>query len=104
MVAEIHLASIYITDASRSKVRPILILRFNSFGDLLYMPLTSNLNIVGVHITNTNLSEGFLPKESVVVYEKIWVIAPELIIKKLGTLNAKVFENVLEEFIHFLHE
>ena len=64
-------------------------------------PLTNILNTVGVLITNINLSEGFFPKESVVVYEKIGVIAPELIIKKLGISNVKVFENVMEKFIYF---
>lgn len=68
------------------------------------MPLTSNLNIKGVQITNTNLSEGFLPKDSVVVYEKIGVIAPELIIKKVRILNTNIFENIIEEFIEFFQE
>ena len=104
MVAEIYLASIYFTDASRSKVRPILILKYNSFSDLLYMPITSNLNIKGVRITNTNLSEGFLPKDSVVVYEKIGVIAPELILKKIGVLEKSMFQNILDELIEFFQE
>ena len=68
------------------------------------MPLTSNLNIKGVHINKANLSEGFLPKDSVEVYEKIGVIAPELIIKKIGILNTKVFENIIDKFIEFFQE
>lgn len=104
MVAEIHLANIYFTDASNFKIRPILILRYNSFNDVLYMPLSSNLKIKGVHITNANLSEGFLPKNSVVVYEKIGVIAQELIVRKIGTLSTEVFGNILDEFIEFFQE
>ena len=62
MVAEIHLAHIYFTDASNSKIRPILILRYNSFNDLLYLPLTRNLKIKGVLISNTNLIRDFFQK------------------------------------------
>ena len=70
MVAEIHLGKIYFTDVSGSKVRPILLLKFNSFNDLLYMPLTSNPDIKGITITNIDLQDGYLPKTSVVSTKK----------------------------------
>ncbi len=47
MVGEIHLANIYFTDASIAKVRPVLLLKPNSFSDVLYMPLTSNSGTKG---------------------------------------------------------
>ena len=39
-----------------------------------------------------------------VVYEKIGVIASELIIKKIGVLKIEVFKNILDEFIEFVQE
>ncbi|HSV09344.1 MAG TPA: type II toxin-antitoxin system PemK/MazF family toxin [Hanamia sp.] len=102
MVAEIHLAKIYFTDASNFKVRPVLLLKLNSFNDWLYMPLTSNLNINGVIINEANLQEGYLPKISVIVYQKLSVISSGLLIKKIGTLENESFQNVISEFIRFI--
>ena len=102
MVAEIHLAKIYFTDASNVKVRPILLLKLNSFNDLLYMPLTSNLNIKGISISTIDLQEGYLPKTSIVVYEKIGVISTHLLIKKIGTLEINVFKKIVNELVQFL--
>jgi len=41
MVGEIYLAKIYFTDAATAKVRPVLLLKPNSFNDVLYLPLTA---------------------------------------------------------------
>lgn len=102
MVAEIHLAKIYFTDSSSAKVRPILLLKLNSFNDILYMPLTSNLNINGISISNMDLQDGYLPKTSIVVYEKISVISSHLLIKKIGTLEINIFKRVVNELVQFV--
>lgn len=104
MVAEIHLANIFFTDVSASKIRPVLLLKANSFGDILYLPLTSNILVNGFKIDNNNLQEGFLPKTSVVVYEKPGVIAKSLLIKKIGTLHTKAYGEVLNALMHFLQK
>jgi mRNA-degrading endonuclease toxin of MazEF toxin-antitoxin module len=102
MVGEIHLANIYFTDASMAKVRPVLLLKPNSFNDILYLPLTSNLLSKGIHIDNKSLHEGYLPKASVVVYEKPGVIATNLLLRKIGVLQADVYKQILAELVHFL--
>ena len=102
MVGEIYLATIQVTDASSSKVRPILLLKKNSFNDVLYMPLTSNTEVKGILINNDNLQNGYLPKMSIVVYEKIGVIAGNLLLKKIGTLDEITFQQVIGEMIKFL--
>lgn len=104
MVGEIHLATITFTDNSKSKVRPVLLLKSNSFNDVLYMPLTSNTNTKGILIDSNHLQEEYLPKTSVVVYEKTSVIATNLLIRKIGTLNKKVYQRIIYEFIQFLKE
>ncbi|HEX8316261.1 MAG TPA: type II toxin-antitoxin system PemK/MazF family toxin [Flavisolibacter sp.] len=102
MVGEIHLANIYFTNAASAKVRPVLLLKPNSFNDVLYLPLISNTGTKGVSIDNTDLKDGYLPKVSVVVYEKIGVIATSLLIKKIATLKTDTYNRVLYELVNFL--
>ena len=102
MVGEIHLANIYFTDSSSAKIRPVLLLKTNSFNDVIYLPLTSNLLTNGIHIDNTSLKEGYLPKRSVVVYEKPGVIATGLLLKKIATLDTKVHAQIIAELINFI--
>ncbi len=102
MVGEIHLARIDFTDGSAAKVRPVLLLKPNSFNDVLYLPLTSNLLTKGIHIDTNSLKEGNLPKTSVVVYEKPGVIATGLLLRKIGTLQNIIYEKIISELIAFL--
>jgi hypothetical protein len=102
MVGEIHLANIYFTDASMAKVRPVLLLKANSFNDAIYLPITSNLLTKGVPIDNSSLQEGYLPKASVVVYEKPGVIATNLLIRKIGVLQLDVSSKIITELVGFL--
>ncbi len=104
MVGEIHLANIYFTDAVASKVRPVLLLKANSFNDILYLPLTSNTITKGVRIDSNDLQQGYLPKTSIIVYEKPGVIAPNLLIKKIGTLHANTYKRIVNELIQFLQK
>jgi hypothetical protein len=104
MVREIHLANIYFTDGVGSKVRPILLLKANSFKDILYLPLTSNISTKGVKIDSNDLDDGFLPKTSIVVYEKPGVIDPSLLVKKIGTLQANTYQQIITDLIQFLQK
>ena len=96
------MASILFTDAPAAKIRPVLLLKTNSFNDALYLPLTSNLLTPGIHIDSNSLQEGYLPKTSVVVYEKPGVIATDLLIRKIGTLEEKVYQQIIAELILFI--
>ena len=102
MVGEIHLATIVFTDASAAKVRPVLLLKLNSFNDWLYLPLTSNLLAKGITVNNACLQEGYLPKASVVVYEKVGVIAASLLVRKIATVNKAIVEQIIQELVSFL--
>ncbi len=102
MVGELHLANIYFTDATAAKVRPVLPLKPNSFNDILYLPLTSNTATKGISIDNSHLQEGYLPKVSIVVYEKIGVIATTLLIRKIGTINNNTYRIIINELVKFL--
>ncbi len=63
MVGEIHLANIYFTDATTAKVRPVLLIKPNSFGDILYLPLTTNLQ-TSVAFSLTELLNLYFKKYS----------------------------------------
>lgn len=102
MVGEIHLANIHFTDATTAKVRPVLLLKPNSFNDVLYLPLTSNTNTKGISIDNSHLRNGYLPKVSIVVYEKIGVLAKSLLIKRIATLDNSTYRKIVDELIKFL--
>ena len=49
-----------------------------------------------------DLQDGYLPKTSIVVYEKISVISSYLLIKKIGTLEINIFKKVVNELIQFV--
>jgi len=102
MVRDIYLAEIMFTDESRIKIRPILLIQENSFRDYVFLPLTSNLNAKGITIDNPNIESGYLPKQSVVIIEKISVISPALLIKRIATLNEITYQKILAELRKFL--
>ena len=95
MVGEICLANIYFTDSSDSKIRPNLLVKKNNFGDLIYLPLTSNLVTQGSKIDTEDMQDGKLPKASVVVYEEPGVIAHRLLVRKIGTIRVDVFKRII---------
>ena len=101
MVRSIFLARIHFTDESGSKLRPILLIKKNSYGDYLFFPLTSNVKSEGVLIDNNNIEKGYLPKQSKIIIEKIGIIAPDLLIKRVAIINQNTFNSVLDHFINF---
>lgn len=70
MVGDIHLVPVSFSGHSGVKVRPVLLLKRNSYGDALFVPLTTNLTVGSVRIDSSHLTSGSLLKPSVVVVEK----------------------------------
>ncbi|MEJ7685160.1 MAG: type II toxin-antitoxin system PemK/MazF family toxin [Segetibacter sp.] len=104
MVGEIRIANIPFTDATVTKIRPVLLIKANSFSDILYMPLTTNISVKGFKIDNIHLQDEFLPKTSVDIYEKIGVIATSLLVRKIGLLNQNIYKEIISRFIQFLQQ
>lgn len=104
MVGEIFLAKVHFTDESGYKIRPVLILKENSFGDFVFTPLTTNLEISGVLIAPDDILTGCLPKRSIVVTEKLGVIAPSLLTKRIAKVQPNCYIRILESIIQFLRE
>jgi len=101
---DIYLANIYFSDSSESKIRPILLLKENSYSDFLFLPLTTNLDVPGFKLDNTHLAEGLLPKTSIVVCERIGVIAKNLLTRKIAKLDITTQQQIITELINFITE
>ena len=87
------------SDLKDTKRRPVLILSKNS-KDLIICGITSNLKDKkhSVLIDNSNLSEGKIPKQSLIKVNKLFTIEESIIEKKVAKLNKETFEDVKKEF------
>lgn len=52
--------------------------------------------VAEIHLAK-NLKDGYLPKTSIGVYEKISVISSQLLIRKIGTLKIDIFKEIVNE-------
>ncbi len=99
MVGSIYFIEMPYSDFREFKGRPVLVFRQIDKSDVLVLPLTTNLNREGIVISNQDIEQGSLKKESVVIIPKITAIDSELIStsRKIATLKEKTFKVVLQE-------
>ena len=99
MVGSIYFIEMPYSDFRQFKGRPVLVFKEIDKNDVLVLPLTSNLKRKGIIITNQDVVEGSLRKESVVIVPKITALDAELIVKsrKIATLKKTTFEKVFKE-------
>jgi len=98
MVGNIYFFNIAYSNFKQSKGRPILIIK-ELENDFLFLPLTSNLSRDGFLLKNTNLKDGYLQKDSVIIVPKISVIDKNLIkseAKYIATIKPKIFSNIFK--------
>jgi mRNA interferase MazF len=87
MVGRIFIARIYFTDNTGFKIRPVLLIKKYLNEDYLFLPITSNLNLQGIEIKNSDLESGNLIKSSVVIISKIGIILKTLLQKEIAKLK-----------------
>ena len=97
MVGNIYLAKIYFTDLSAYKIRPILVLK-QLGDDCICLQLTTQYKNQKIVISNSDLKEGTLNKESMVVVPKNFTLHKTILFKYLGTLNSKKLNDIFEIF------
>ncbi len=103
MVGSIYLAKIYFTDGRDYKLRPILIIKQNSFDDYIYIPFTTNTSSQNsIKINNHDLENGNFRKESYLVIDKTCTIQPSLLDKNIGMLKSNILDTVLSRYCYFL--
>jgi mRNA interferase MazF len=97
MVGKIYLATIYFTDFSEYKVRPVLIIKHIE-QDCICLPLTSKMHRDGIVITNNDLLDGFLKKDSLVVFPKNITLHTSLLLRHIATLSPGKMRDIFMMF------
>jgi len=97
MVKDIYLAKIYFSDMSQYKIRPILVIK-DFEEDVICLQLTSQFKKGRILITNYDLTEGKLKKDSLVVVPKNFTIHKSVLGKKLGIITNDKFNEIFNLF------
>ncbi len=97
MVKGIFLAKIYFTDLSTYKIRPVLVIK--EIGeDCICLQLTSNLNADGIKISQTDMVQGTLKKNSLIVVPKNFTLHKTILFKPIATLKEAKFREIYTTF------
>ncbi len=97
MVGKIYLAKIYFTDLSEYKIRPVLIIK-ELGDDCICLQLTSQYHDKKLIISNNDLVDGNLKKDSLVVVPKNFTLHKSILFKYLATLNTTKQKFIFEMF------
>jgi len=79
MVGNIHYILMPYSDFTKTKGRPVLVFQVIDKNDVLILPLTTNMKRDGIIITNSDIDDGNLKKDSVVIIPKLTAIDHSLI-------------------------
>lgn len=79
MVGHIYYILMPYSDFTNAKGRPVLVFHAIDKNDVLVLPITSNLKREGIVITNDDIDDGSLKKDSVVVIPKLTAVDKNLI-------------------------
>lgn len=98
MVGSIYFIEMPYSDFRQTKGRLVLVVKQIDKNDLLVLPLTSNLRREGIGITNKDIADGTLKKDSVVIVPKMTAVDHSLIVssRKIATLKKSAFDNVMQ--------
>uniref|UniRef100_Q3AST9 PemK-like protein n=1 Tax=Chlorobium chlorochromatii (strain CaD3) TaxID=340177 RepID=Q3AST9_CHLCH len=96
MVGEIYLAQIYFTDLSEYKIRPVLIVK-ELGDDCMCLQLTSQLNYDGILITNNDLFDGYLKKDSMILMPKNFTLHKSILKKYLARIKLDLIERIMNQ-------
>jgi len=103
MVGTIYLAKIYFTNGMEYKLRPILIIKQNSFGDYIYIPFTTNAqNENSLKFTTSDLKSGKFNKTSYLIIDKTCTIQENLLDRKIATINKTKLDEILQNYCNYL--
>ena len=103
MVGTIYLAKIYFTNGVEYKLRPILIIKKNSFGDYIYIPFTTNpQNENSIKFTTNDLESGKFNKISYLIIDKTCTIQENLLDRKIATINKTKLNEILQNYCNYL--
>jgi len=103
MVGSVYLAKIYFTNGIEYKLRPILVIKQNSFGDYIYIPFTTNKeNRYSIKFTNEDLMSGKFNKISYLIIDKTCTIQENLLERKIAKIKDYTLSRVLQAYCNYL--
>ena len=99
MVGNIYFIKMPYSDFTKAKARPVLVFKTIDKNDLLTLPLTSNLKRDGIIISNSDIEDGSIKKDSVVIVPKLTAIDSGLIIgsRFIASLKESSFIKIKNE-------
>jgi mRNA interferase MazF len=99
-IGDIILIKFPFTDLSKSKKRPVLVIKSqNKLDDIVCLQITSNQNQSSlIKIENSDLIEENLTLESYVKYDKCFTLNSEIIDKKITKVNQKFVDKLKQLF------
>lgn len=101
MVGTIYLARIYFTDMSAYKIRPVIVIKH--FGeDCMCLPLTSKSEHHGIEVTNRDVTQGSLKKDSLVIFPKSFTLHNSILIKQVATVSSEKYSDIFSMYCHQL--
>jgi len=104
MVGKIYLAKIYFTNGENYKLRPILIIKENSFKDYIYIPFTTEANnTYSLKFSNSDLKTGKFQKISYLIIDKTCTIQSTLLTKEIGQITDEKLQEVFNLYCDFLN-
>jgi len=100
---EIILIPVPFSDLSASKKRPVLIVSNDNHNtssfDIVVVAITSNLAQQGISLSNSDMSQGQLPKLSVIRCDKIYSLDRNIVVKSIGHVSNVIMDTVKAEII-----
>ena len=99
MVGKIYLAKIYFTDLSEYKIRPVLVIK--ELGeDCICLQLTSQIKSSDIILTNNNLVDGKLEKDSLVVIPKNFTLHKSILFRYIASVEDKKLLEIFNNFCY----
>ncbi|MCT7550956.1 type II toxin-antitoxin system PemK/MazF family toxin [Aliarcobacter butzleri] len=97
MVGKIYLAKIYFTDLNEYKIRPVLVIKVLD-EDCICLQLTTQYYNSKILVSNDDLIDGTLKKESLIVVPKNFTLHKSILFKYLGKLNDEKQKEIFKIF------
>jgi len=97
MVGKIYLAKIYFTDLSQYKIRPVLVIKMVD-DDCICLQLTSQYRDKRIKLTNDDLIDGNLKKDSLIIVPKNFTLHKTILNKYIGQIHNEKLLNIFNNF------
>jgi mRNA interferase MazF len=98
---EMLLIPIPFSDLKSKKRRPVIVISNNIYNqkteDIVVVAVTSNIQKKDytILITQNDMEEGNLPKDSMIRVDKIYSLSQLIVVKRLGKIKQMTFERIV---------